>query len=346
MKHAVAVVVIGMVLGLAPGVAGATNVHFGPGAPGIGDPYFPLDGNGGYDVAHYDLDIAYEPATDVLRGVATIKAEAKQDLSSFNLDLEGLTVRSVTVDGRAARWSRSGGELTITPRNGIRKRDDFKTVIAYDGVPITLGDTQIGLSGFIHTDDGTLVAGQPDVAANWYPVNDHPLDKASYSFEITVPRGLEAIANGELKDVDDHGRTTTWEWEAREPMASYLTTATIGEFDVKAYRADGIKFLDAIDPDLLAPPAPRTGKQFAISQIGEPSYKRLSRTLRVPAGGARLSFWVQRDTEPSGTTSSSRPTRSAPATGPRCATSTATTPRSRAPRASRPRRCTRSSSTM
>jgi hypothetical protein len=293
-----AVVIVGLVLGVAPATAGATTVHFGPGAPGIGDPYFPLDGNGGYDVAHYDLDISYEPATDVLRGVATIQATAKQDLSSFNLDLEGLTVRSISVDGRSARWTRNGGELTITPRSGLRKRSEFTTVIAYDGVPLTIGDAEIGLSGFIHTDDGTLVAGQPDVAANWYPVNDHPLDKASYTFRITVPRGLQAIANGELENVDERGRWVTWEWDAREPMASYLATATIGEFDIKAYRADGIKFLDAIDPDLLESPKPHSGKQFAISQIGEPSYKRLLHKLTVPARGARLSFWIARDTEP------------------------------------------------
>ena len=210
MSRRFAVVVVAVVLLALPGVAQASHfVHFSPGAPGIGDPYFPLDGNGGYDVAHYDLDIAYEPSTDVLRGTAKIRAEARQDLSSFNLDLNGLNVRSVVVDGRPARWSRNGGELTITPRNGLRKRDDFKTVIVYDGVPETLGDSQIGLSGFIHTDDGTLVAGQPDVASNWYPVNDHPLDKASYSFAITVPRGLKAIANGELTDVDNGWRTTT-----------------------------------------------------------------------------------------------------------------------------------------
>ena len=52
---------------------GHTIKQFGPGAPGIGDPYFPLDGNGGYDVKHYDLDIAYNPSTDVLKGVATIE---------------------------------------------------------------------------------------------------------------------------------------------------------------------------------------------------------------------------------------------------------------------------------
>ena len=72
---------------------------FRPGAPGVGDPYYPLYGNGGYDVRHYDLSVSYDPATDVLVGRAVILARATQDLSQFNLDLQGLTVRSVTVDG-------------------------------------------------------------------------------------------------------------------------------------------------------------------------------------------------------------------------------------------------------
>ena len=77
--------------------------EFLPGAPGAGDPYFPLDGNGGYDVQHYLLDVDYDPATDVLTGVATITARATQNLSSFNLDFEGLTVRSITVNGATGR---------------------------------------------------------------------------------------------------------------------------------------------------------------------------------------------------------------------------------------------------
>ncbi len=80
---------------------------FTPGAPGLGDEYFPLDGNGGYDVSHYDLDLAYDAASDRLTGVATIQARATQNLSRFNLDLDGLTVRSVKVDRRHARWSRA-----------------------------------------------------------------------------------------------------------------------------------------------------------------------------------------------------------------------------------------------
>ena len=104
---------------------GPATARPGPARPGIGDPYFPLDGNGGYDVAHYDLNIAYDPKTDVLRGLATIDAKAKQDLSSFNLDLDGPDRAAGHVDGAPARWRRDGGELTITPREGLRRGRDF-----------------------------------------------------------------------------------------------------------------------------------------------------------------------------------------------------------------------------
>ena len=283
---------------LAAGIASASGGGFRPGAPGAGDPYFPLDGNGGYDVKHYTLDVTYDPETDVVDGKATIEARATQNLSSFNLDLDGLTVESVKVNGRWAAWSRDGAELTITPPKGLRKHRKFTTVVRYEGIPETIEDPALGVSGFIHTDDGTLVAGQPDVAATWYPVNDHPSDKAAYTFHITVPAGLEAVANGVLKAERTKRGWTTWTWVAKEPMASYLTTATIGEFDLRAYKEAGIRFWDAIDLDLFDPVAePRTGSQFAISQQAEPSYKRLARTISVPAGGATLSFWITRDTE-------------------------------------------------
>ena len=107
-----------------PGRAAASHT-FTPGAPGLGDEYFPLDGNGGYDVKHYDLELAYAPATDTLTGVATIEATATQNLSRFNLDFDDLTVHAVHVDGRRARWTHAGGELTITPAKGLRKRTRF-----------------------------------------------------------------------------------------------------------------------------------------------------------------------------------------------------------------------------
>ncbi len=294
----VAAVVTTCMAALPATALGHTITSFGPGSPGIGDPYFPFDGNGGYDAKHYDLDLAYDPPTDVLRGVATIRARATQNLSSFNLDFNGLTIRSIKVDGRRATWSRAADELSVTPKHGLRKHERFTTEVVYDGIPTSVGDAEIGLSGFIATDDGTVVAGQPEGADHWYPVNDHPLDKAAYTFHITVPEGLEAMANGVLKsNRSRHGRTT-WVWDAKEPMASYLTTATIGEFDITAYRKGRIRYWDAIDPDLFTQISPRTGAKYLLSQQANNSYKRLTRTISVPAGGSQLSFWVNRDTEP------------------------------------------------
>jgi aminopeptidase N len=106
-------------------------------------------------------------------------------------------------------------------------------------------------TGFMATPDGANVIGQPEVAAGWFPVNDHPIDKASYSFDVTVPDGYEVVANGFLRDRDRRGGWTTWEWVAREPMASYLATIDIGFWDFHRWRTgSGIPVLDAVDSAL------------------------------------------------------------------------------------------------
>ncbi|RZU73619.1 peptidase M1-like protein [Micromonospora kangleipakensis] len=249
--------------------------HFRPGAPGVGDPYFPTYGNGGYDVAHYDLAIRYNPATDLLDGHAVIRATATQNLSSFNLDLVGLTVDAITVDGKRARWSRSGQELTVTPQRKLHASRPFTVDVRYHGVPqpFTLPGTDIE-TGWMHTDDGAVVAGQPEVAAAWYPVNDHPLDKASYTFAITVPAGLAAISNGIHLGTTTRNGWSTWRWQQTTPMISYLATATIGRFRISETTHNGKPMVIAVDPDLppgLADDAVgRTGEitDFLATQFG------------------------------------------------------------------------------
>jgi aminopeptidase N len=254
MKHRLGVLAVAASLvALTPGPAFAHGDDDArPGAPGAGDPYYPLDGNGGYNVRHYDLDLKYNPADDRLRGVATISARATQDLSRFNLDFVGLRVHKVWVDHERARWSRDGQELTIRPRTALHDEDRFTVKIAYSGVPETLGDPQLGITGFIHTDDGAIAAGQPDAAATWFPANDHPKDAASVSVDIAVPEGLEAISNGVLAGTHTRHGWTTWKWRAEEPMATYLTVLAIGQFDLREYEEDGIRFWDALDPDLFS----------------------------------------------------------------------------------------------
>jgi hypothetical protein len=286
-------------LALSPGLALGAG-PFRPGAAGIGDPYYPLDGNGGYNVASYRLDIRFDPATDQLVGEATIRSRTTQNLSRFNLDFVGLTVRSATVNGERAKFKRAGQELTITPKHKLRNDTNFTTVIRYDGVPQPL--EEFGLSGFIHTDDGAIVIGEPHVASSWFPANDHPRDKALFDIRISVPAGLEAISNGRLRSTSTQSGRTTWRWQADEPMATYLAFMAIGQFDMRSYAADGIAYWDAVDETLLEDLAPpitaAAGVEFLYSQVGEPAYKRLTRVLTVPPGGSTLTFQVNRETEP------------------------------------------------
>ena len=256
------------------------------GAPGVGDDYYPLYGNGGYDVKHYLLKVSYNPATDRLAGVARISARATENLCRFNLDFQGLTVRSVVVNGKRARWTRSHDhELTVTPQHKLKKGQRFTTVVRYDGVPrtqqIVFGPDFTLEAGFIHTDDGAVIVGEPEVAANWFPVNDHPIDKAAYTFVVTVPAGLEVVGNGRLVGRRTHSRSTTWIWDAPEPMASYLATATIGQFDLRRYRtADGLLMYDALDPDLFTEPSdPEDPASPTFGEIADGSLARQGEIL-------------------------------------------------------------------
>lgn len=244
----------------APGQPG--EPRYGVGAPGAGDEYFPLAGNGGYDVAHYDLDIRYEPpqaAPAPLEGtmsaVATITLTPTDDLRRFNLDLRDLAVESVEVDGKAMRYTHDGGELVVRPRPKLKEGNPVEVVVRYGGTTGRPTDIEGALYGWVTTRDGAMVANEPDGASTWYPVNDHPTDKATYDFEVTVPDGLVAVANGDLVGSDTADGWTTWSWSSREPMASYLSTASVGNYELRVSETPGgLPLIDAIDRD-LAPAA-------------------------------------------------------------------------------------------
>ncbi|WP_373321708.1 M1 family metallopeptidase [Micromonospora okii] len=206
--------------------------QFTAGAPGVGDDYFPRYGNAGYDVTRYTVKIRYDPARDRLTGTTTVQATATADLSSFNLDLAGLTVRKVTVDGAPARHARTGDELVVTPAAGLPSGNGFSAEVDYEGEPAPLRNEALGSGGFRATSDGAVALGQPESASTWFPVNDHPSDKATYEFEITVPEGLTAVSNGVPVGRSTRAGWTTWKWAERSPMASYLSTVAIGEFRV------------------------------------------------------------------------------------------------------------------
>ncbi len=201
------------------------------GSDGIGDAYYPLLGNGGYDVRHYAIDVAVDPDAKTIDGATTIEAEATEALSAFNFDYAGPEISSIMVNDEAATFARAGDELTITPATDLAGGEAFTVVVTYSGTPGSRTETETFASlGWIPTRDGVTIAGEPAGSSVWYPVNEHPLDKATYSFRITVTDPLVAVANGTLEDVIEHDGSSTYLWEMAQPMASYLARLSIGNF--------------------------------------------------------------------------------------------------------------------
>jgi aminopeptidase N len=226
------------------------------GSSGIGDPYYPLLGNSGYDVQHYTLDLDLDVAgSSITAGNATIEAIALVNLCAFNLDFLGLEIDAITVDGQPAAFTRHSGELTVDPATPLASGSRFTTEIAYHGAPIgqdapTVGGlilTLVGAifggtaeqkpdpeegeqygSGWWRGREEIFIAGEPAGAESWFPVNGHPADKATYTLRLTVAEPYSVVANGILTETIPTETGTTTVWESRNPMASYLVTLHAG----------------------------------------------------------------------------------------------------------------------
>ena len=203
-----------------------------PGAPGIGDSYFPDYGNGGYDVSHYDIRVRYHPGSDVLTGTTTILARATQDLSSFNLDFV-LNVTSIKVNGWSATYARQGDhEVVVTAPRPITRNQYLTIVVQYEGVPSEV--VAAGYTAWTKTADGALAIGQPEIAWWWYPSNDHPRDKATFDISVLVPDGVEVLSNGVMPRAPraEIPGWTRWSWRSARPMATYLAFMAIGQYEI------------------------------------------------------------------------------------------------------------------
>jgi aminopeptidase N len=195
-----------------------------------GDPYLPANGNSGYLVEHYDLDLDYRVTTNRLSATAVISARATEDLDRFSLDIAGLLVDRVTIGGeRPRKVTTTARKLVIVPLETIEAGQEFEVTVKYHGTPHPIR-SEWGEVGWEELADGVLVASQPNGAASWFPCNDHPSNKATYALTISCEPQYTVVANGTLLSRTAGAGRTRWRYSVAEPMASYLATLQIGRY--------------------------------------------------------------------------------------------------------------------
>ena len=251
--------------------------EYSAGAPGIGDFYYPSLGNGGYDVTSYDLDLEYSSDGSVSSSI-TIDARATENLSSFNLDFAGWEIDRLVVNGEPTLFERSGSELVIRPVE-LPSGEVFTVEMDYQGLPEPQESAAMPfpIGWFTGPSGEQFVVAEPDAAHSWFPSNDHPLDKATFTFALTVPDGFTAAANGELIDVVEHATTSTYLWTMADAMAPYLATVVIGdnlEFveDPVSTTAAGIPIRNLLPPDLTSTQLAALETTGEMVQVLEPAF--------------------------------------------------------------------------
>lgn len=202
----------------------------------------------GFDIAHYRLELDLSrPASGEFGAVATLRGDLAAGADRVDLDLIGLEVASVTMDGRAVGFGRGGSVLTVGPFEPSAAEVEREIRIEYGGAPengLFFGEDRNG-------EPAVFADNWPNRARWWFPSNDHPLDKATARFEVLAPEEFEVIANGRLVETRpgaEGGTVWTWETDPGAPIPSYTMVVGMARFERRPLGAAGCG---------LSPAAPR-----------------------------------------------------------------------------------------
>ncbi|ATW51010.1 M1 family metallopeptidase [Streptomyces xantholiticus] len=221
---------------------------------GIGDELFPQLGNPGYDVLEYDIALTYEGRNDKpLEAVTKIDAWSNRGLDRVNLDFTHGKVRSVMVNNTPADFTTAGEDLVVDPPANIAAGSRMQITVTHTSDP--RGPQDAG--GWVRTRDGLVMANQADAAHRVFPSNDHPSDKAYFTFRVTAPSDITVVANGRRVARASTDEQASWVYRTGHPMATELAQVSLGRSAVVERQGPhGLPLRDVVpiaDRDALEP---------------------------------------------------------------------------------------------
>lgn len=198
-------------------------------APG---PYAP-----GVDVVHYEVEVALEAGSDRFVAAVEIQVAVEGHQAVLPLDLTGLAISELTVDGRGVPYLYEAGVVRV-PLAGTAPGDTARVALAYGGTP----DDGLILRENVHGAPAAFVDNWPNRTRFWLPTVDHPADKATVRYTVHAPASWEVIANGHLvaepaptpaEALGEGGDRRTWIWEVGVPISTYNMVIGAAEMEIR-----------------------------------------------------------------------------------------------------------------
>lgn len=190
-----------------------------------------------YDVTHYNLNIEVIPAEQFIEGYVKMEYDVLEDFKTLQIDLfKNMEIVRVLHKRDLLDYKRVHNAVFIDFKEIQKKGTKDAIQIFYKGKPIVAANPPWD-GGFVWSKDGQGkdwigVACEGDGASMWWPNKDHLSDEPdSVLIQVTVPKGLTCVANGNLrKKIDLEDNKTQFDWAVTYPINNYNVTVNIADY--------------------------------------------------------------------------------------------------------------------
>ncbi len=251
-------------------------------APSAGRADEPYARSRDYDLQDLRTHLWFDLDQRQVRGEVTEKvATLRDNVSEFQFDSVGLTIESVTVDGRPAKFSVTPSKLVVSLDHPATRGERHEVFISYQGQPKKGLYFVLPDKNYPQQPKEIWTQGEAEDTRYYIPLYDYPNDRTTSEMLLTVPAAWITVSNGRLVGIkEEPDGSKTWDWKQSESLSTYLISVVAGEFVERDQPWHGIPLRFVV---------PR-GRESTI----EPTFKRTTEMLELFSNKLGVPYpWAQ-----------------------------------------------------
>jgi aminopeptidase N len=191
-----------------------------------------------WNLTFYDLSVKVIPETKTFEGTNVIHYEVLDTNQVMQIDMQyPMVITKVVQENDTLTFTKIGKDayfIRLKNRQIVGEKE--KITVYFSGKPkVAIRPPWDGGVQWEQDAKGKMFIAtscQELGSSVWWPCKDHMYDEPdSMAINITVPKGLQDISNGVLRQVvDNNDNTTTFKWFVANPINNYGVNINVGNY--------------------------------------------------------------------------------------------------------------------
>ncbi|OGU64136.1 MAG: hypothetical protein A2499_12485 [Stygiobacter sp. RIFOXYC12_FULL_38_8] len=181
------------------------------------------------DVIHYTINLKISDLSFNISAKTEINFRTVSNLEELKFNLREMNVHSCALDSKPIDFKHEDGILQILLSEIIEKNTNHTITVNYNGAPksgLFVGKNK-------YRNFSAFSDNWANYASYWFPAIDHPSDKASVTFNVSIPKGYEVICNGDLVEKSLLNlNETKYTYSMKEPVPTYCMVVGVCDFAI------------------------------------------------------------------------------------------------------------------